>query len=592
MIYEGKNINIELTNNSDDKIDIARSKGLSIVDTGDCEQLLKEKNILPQNEHLYSLNTNIKNSKYNNLNDTQYTLQSLYTSLVDSKGNSVNSSICSDFTIKLPTGNLLQNQSDYEYMKNLKGVDIYNKSEPFFTDVCITYPKNNSDIVLESRYELYPKQIECNAGCVYNGIDEHGYSLCKCNELPKEKAFNAGRDLIFKLFNFANYKLFKCIGNLFLAEITSVYGFFAVIFLTASYLIAFYIHSKFINVFDLTNNKPKVIMNDLLDVNILTGIFSPAPQLVGVPLDQVEKEINNANLPISNIIRTNVIEEEVNVNIERASVLPQSSIKKEFSSNNKNLKNTKTQPIHLQDKNVTRMINNFIGRVTKPVNNYSIKDEIRGVNVNVPINNNNTIAKDILNPSTSPAKYKNMSNINSIVFNSHLQNTPSEIQHPIRQVINSTLPYKNLAYTVAELSKAPLFVQLEIDERNSFTFYWHELKNGHEILNLFFYKSISTPFHIRLTILFISLSMRLCLSAMFFSDSYIKEQTGYKDKFGPEYTGWWYTFTNDILRILWPMLISVTLKNVMNVCILMSKEKLLEMNKFFAKESIKIEEAM
>ena len=86
--------------------------------------------------------------------------------------------------------------------------------------------------------------------------------------------------------------------------------------------------------------------------------------------------------------------------------------------------------------------------------------------------------------------------------------------------------------------------------------------------------------------------MRLCLSAMFFSDSYIKEQTDYKNKFGPEYTGWWYTFTKDILRIVWPMLISVTVKNAMNACILMSREKLLEMNKFFSGESVRIKEAM
>ena len=54
---------------------------------------------------------------------------------------------------------------------------------------------------MSKKYELYPKQMECNSECVYNGIDEHGYALCKCNQLPTEKVFNAGRDLIFKLFS-------------------------------------------------------------------------------------------------------------------------------------------------------------------------------------------------------------------------------------------------------------------------------------------------------------------------------------------------------------------------------------------------------
>ena len=150
MIYSGENLNIELTDNSENEKYAARTNGLSIVDTGNCEQLLKDNNMIPQNEKLYSLNTNIKNSQYNNFNNTQFTLQSLYTSLIDSKGNSVNTSLCSDFTIKLPTGNLLQNQSDYEYMKNTTGADIYNKSSPFFTDFCSRFSKNNSDIVLQA----------------------------------------------------------------------------------------------------------------------------------------------------------------------------------------------------------------------------------------------------------------------------------------------------------------------------------------------------------------------------------------------------------------------------------------------------------
>ena len=302
---------------------IARSKGLAIVDTGNCEQILKDNNILPQSENLYSLNTNIKNSIYNNDNSTQYTLQSVYTSLVDSKGNSVNTSLCSDFTIKLPTGNQLQNQSDYEYFKNSTGVDIYNKSDPFFTDICRSYSKNDSDIVLQSRHELYPKAIVCDAGCVYNGIDEHGYSLCKCTELPKKKMFNAGRDLIFKLLNLANYKLVRCINNIFTVDPLSVTGLFAIIILSFSYLITFYIYSKFLNVSDLSNNKPKVLVNDLLDINILNGKYNSQPPPAGAPMDLVNFQskqlipeqmiINDANLVLNNNInriRASVVEEE------------------------------------------------------------------------------------------------------------------------------------------------------------------------------------------------------------------------------------------------------------------------------------------
>jgi hypothetical protein len=607
-IYSGKNLNIELTDNSENYT-ITKSKELAIIDTSNCEQLLKEYNILPQNEHLYFLNVNVKNSKYNNLNGTQYTLQSLYTSLFDSKGNSVNSSLCSDFIIKLPTGNLLPNQYDYEYMKNTTGVDIYNKTDPFFTDFCSTYSKNNSDIVLESRLELYPKQIECNAGCVYNGIDEHGYALCKCSKLPKEKVFNAARDLIFKLFNIANHKLVKCILNLFKVDLILVYGFFTCIVITSSFFIAVYIHTKFINEGDLIKHRPKVIVNDLLELNILKEIYN-SPQNVGFPLDQVVDNspykpitqqviINdNANLIKNNIIKKNVVEEKVNNsiynNVVRDSITKPSNITTN-NINNKYRKNPQALPIRQQDECMTRMVNNFIVRAsTVPVvDNNQFEEQMRVVNTNEQIitNNPKTFINNIVVQNILPSRMHHISNINSILQTFPTQ-TNENIQNSNSKLIGSTLPNGTFAYTVAELAKAPLFVQFEIDERNSFTFYWHELKNGHEILNLYFYKSISTPFHIRLTILFISLSMRLCLSAMFFSDSYIKEQTDYKNKFGPDYTEWWYTFTNDILRILWPMLISVVFKNAMNLFILMSKEKLLEMNRFFSGGNIRIKEAM
>ena len=470
MIYSGENFNIELTDNDEDDLIIARSNGLAIVDTGNCEKILKENNILPPNERLFSLNTNVKNSQNNNMNNTQYTLQSLYTTLVDSRGNNVNASLCSDFIIKLPTGNQLQNQSDYVYMKSNKGVDKYNKSDPFFSDVCTTYSQNNSDIVLESRNELYPKQIECNAGCIYNGIDEHGYSLCKCADPPKEKVFNVGRDLIFKPLNMANHKLVHCIANLFKVELTLVYGLFTVVALTFSYLVAFYIHSKFINVSDLAKNSPKVIMNDLYYMNLIKDVLNP--QLVGVPLDEVKHKsnqpivqqvINNdANLVLENNVRENEVEEGTN-NVIRDSII--------HSPNKiKVNKDKKKLSIHTQEENNSRMVNNFVIKDNRPgINSNQFEEvELREVNPNTKLNNKgNIIADNVLTPETITKKTRKLT-ANSILLSSPIQSN-TLINHPMLKVIDSTLPRQNKAYTIEELNKAPLFVQFEIDQRSLLT---------------------------------------------------------------------------------------------------------------------------
>ena len=124
-IYSGNNIDISFSNNSEAGIQKLRNDSLVIVDNGDCEHILKANNLLPSNEHLYNLNLNIKNSRYNISGENQYMPQGVYSSLYDSKGNLVDASICSDFTIKFPTENSIANQTDYESFKNSTGIDIY-----------------------------------------------------------------------------------------------------------------------------------------------------------------------------------------------------------------------------------------------------------------------------------------------------------------------------------------------------------------------------------------------------------------------------------------------------------------------------------
>ena len=71
-----------------------------------------------------------------------------------------------------------------------------------------------------------------------------------------------------------------------------MYGFSVVISMTASYLIVFFVHLKFINEFDLNRNKPKVIMNDLNNINFLKETYNTQPQVAGAPVDQVNQQSN------------------------------------------------------------------------------------------------------------------------------------------------------------------------------------------------------------------------------------------------------------------------------------------------------------
>lgn len=144
------------------------------------------------------------------------------------------------------------------------------------------------------------------------------------------------------------------------------------------------------------------------------------------------------------------------------------------------------------------------------------------------------------------------------------------------------LPKKLIVKTLSEFNKAPIEVQLEIDKSNIMVFYWKEIKSSHEILNLFFYHSILNPFQIRFSLLWLSISIKLGLNAFFFSDSYIKEQSRLKNKYGEEYINFWYTFSKEFLRVFWPMSISILIKNIVNLIVIMPVLYIKELNKYLA----------
>ena len=136
------------------------------------------------------------------------------------------------------------------------------------------------------------------------------------------------------------------------------------------------------------------------------------------------------------------------------------------------------------------------------INNFLTTKEPANINNNLVNRISQTPFTSQLVLNTNKRVIINRNNPSSTQFTS--DDSPFKLKH-----IKSTLPDKFEAYTVSELAKAPLYTQFDIDERGFFQFYWYEIKTSHELLNLFFYNSILNPFHIRITILVISLSMRI-----------------------------------------------------------------------------------
>lgn len=160
------------------------------------------------------------------------------------------------------------------------------------------------------------------------------------------------------------------------------------------------------------------------------------------------------------------------------------------------------------------------------------------------------------------------------ILNLHVKNEVSN------QKINSRLPVLTKINNLQQLNSIPILLQIEIDNRKPIVIYYHELIYNHEILNLIYYNSVINPFFIRLTTLVLCLLLKLGTSSLFFSDSYIKESNDYKKREGEANTAFIFVVTIQIMRVLWPIIITVLVKNILNYTILIPKDVNQEMKKY------------
>ena len=104
--------------------------------------------------------------------------------LYDKNKIEIDLSICKDDNInihyKINNGYLL-NLERISYFDSL-GINIFNRADPFFNDICFPYSENNRDMVLQDRIKyIYQNYSICDIGCKYEKVEiEANFVLCNC----------------------------------------------------------------------------------------------------------------------------------------------------------------------------------------------------------------------------------------------------------------------------------------------------------------------------------------------------------------------------------------------------------------------------
>ena len=111
--------------------------------------------------------------------------------------------------------------------------------------------------------------------------------------------------------------------------------------------------------------------------------------------------------------------------------------------------------------------------------------------------------------------------------------------------------------TKADIDALSIHLRIKIDQRSSFQYFLHDLKDSHPLINIFLVKSILNPFFIRLIEIAFGLSLTFSLNALFFTDKYINKQADVKTEKGSHATGFWFVLLNEFSKSLWSLVITI-----------------------------------
>ena len=191
QIYENNNISFKINEISELYVD-------------NCEKILRNKYKINDNENLYI----IKVDSYEENIKENYNIEFYFYY----KGKILDNYYCKNinYNVLIPINKNMNLKYALEIYKKY-GIDIYNKNDNYFNDICNSINDGNNILFKEREKKYYHKKNLCINNCIYDKMDyEKRKSICKCNS-NNEKIIkkNIVENFFFKK-GFENIVIFKC----------------------------------------------------------------------------------------------------------------------------------------------------------------------------------------------------------------------------------------------------------------------------------------------------------------------------------------------------------------------------------------------
>ena len=505
MKYEGKDNFFFQVTNSRNELDILKGKinrtnKLSIIDLGECENLLKRQYEINENISLIIMKFE-KVTNYSSERTIQYEVYEPYTK------KKLNLSICSNVTIGLYVPVVLSEKIKNLYydLKDL-GYDLFDINSPFYQDICTPYKSSDgTDVTLNDRVNYFYNNNEttCQSNCKFSDyLMESQYVKCDCDitsseiNIQETEKFSAKSiyQSFFSVLKYSNYKVLKC------AKLT------------------FTINSLTINIGSILSIIYFLIFFVFFIIYILKGIAQLKTELTKSFSENSKKKnfdkilnikdlIGNKNFKEKNQNRINsdeIMKEYEKLNVTK--YLKESKYKQNIKAKNNQQDIFILRTAKRKKKRVQRIV------FTYPPKKTFIEFKEKGLDSKNKLNlsnrksdNNSNIL--ITNKGSSP----NASNKSGIINKNKDINKQifdiMNINNQEREEINS-YELNNIEYNVAK----------EIDKRNFLEIYWSLLKREHLIIFTFITKDDHNIAFIKYSRFIFLLCTNMAMNVFFFAD--------------------------------------------------------------------------
>ena len=430
----------------------------SSIDMGKCEVLLRNKYkiFLPERLVIYKLD--IKTSNEYLTNRVQY-------AVFAPNGTKLELDVCDEVGIKVEVPikeDVLANLTLISMLTE-EGVDVSNKSDPFFNDICVKFKSDDSPgLPFNMRKDLYVNNSLCSDGCKLQSIDVTTRKAnCECKTVYNVLSLSGVRSNFKDTILNSNFFVLRCYKQVFNAENLKVnagsYIFLSLLFLQ----ICTSIYYAYTSIFPL-----KVMIMGIIEKK---GMANP-PKKVKISKSTTIKSSNydsESNIDITKNSREIIIKGrkfyQMN-SMDQSSINDEEDEKPSTKALNNNyaspsVKNLIPQKLCMQDRNILKT-------------DTSIQNEDKN--------------KDLIFTTTTTMR-------------------------------------GNSPYTPEELNNLPFEFAVQHDKRKFCELYWEYLKYKHPLLNAFILDTDSNLKSVKISMLILTTAMSFAFNALFFTEDIQEE---------------------------------------------------------------------